>query len=191
MSQRTRRLSALGLAVAVIGFVAIVVLSSGGGGGGGQIPNDADGAFITGMVAHHKGALDMAVIAVDKAEHAEVKQLADRIVTEQNVEIDELNAAHRRIYGESVPAGGMQHGGSAEGMASEGDLNRLGSARPFDRAFIGLMVRHHQAAVRMAQAELDRGGDPETRRLAQRIIKTQSGEIDQMLAWRSAWYGGS
>ena len=191
MSLRTRRFSALALAAAVVGFVAIVVLSSGNGAGGGELPNDADGAFITGMVAHHKGALDMAVIAGDKAEHAEVKQLAERIVAEQNAEIDELNAAHRRIYGEPVPAGGMQHGGSAEGMATDSDLNGLGSARPFDRAFIDLMVRHHQGAVRMAQTELDRGGDAETRRLAEKIIKTQSQEIDQMLAWRSSWYGRS
>jgi len=192
MSDRTRRLTAVVVVACIAGFAGIVVLSSGSGEGGGSVPNDVDGAFITGMVAHHQSALEMAVIAVDNAERTEVKALAENILTEQAKEIEELNAAHRRIYGEPVPANGMQHGDlgmSADEMGMPRDLDALADARPFDRAFLDMMVRHHRGAVRMAQAELDRGGDPELRRLARRIIDAQTREIGQMQAWRSSWYG--
>lgn len=190
MSERGRRLTAAVLTVTVLGFVAVVVLSSGDGPRGGTIPNDTDGSFLTGMAAHHKSAIEMAAIARENAEHPEIRELAQRIITTQGAEIEELNSAHRRIYGEPVPTNGMQHGdldGSAE-MSTPRDIDALRDARPFDRAFIDMMVRHHQAAIRMAQAELDRGGDPETRRLAKKIITTQSREIDQMRAWRASWY---
>lgn len=192
MSDRTRRLTALAVTACLLGFGAIVVMSSGNGAGGGSIPNDTDGAFITGMVAHHKSALDMAAVAVDKAEHAEVEQLAETILAEQEKEIEELNSAHRRIYGEPVPENGMVHGDlgmSADEMGMEVDVDALAEARPFDRAFLDAMIRHHEGAVRMARAEVDRGGDPELRRIAQRIIDAQSREIDQMRAWRAEWYG--
>lgn len=193
MSDRGRRLTAAVLAVAVLGFMAVVVLSSGDGAGGGTIPNDVDGSFITGMAAHHKSALEMASIAVEKAEHPETRELAQSVITEQGAEIDELNSAHRRIYGEPIPANGMPHGGLDDSveMTTATDLDALRRARPFDRAFIDMMVRHHQGAIRMAQAELDRGGDPEMRRLAKKMIATQTREIDRMRAWRSSWYAGS
>ena len=192
MSDRGRRLTAAALAVAVLGFMAAVALSSGDGAGGGTIPNDVDGSFITGMAAHHESAIEMAAIAARKAEHPEIRQLAQSIITGQGAEIEELNAAHRRIYGEPISTNGMQHDGLDEstGMSTPADLDALRSARPFDRAFIDMMVRHHQGAIRMAQAELDRGGDPETRRLAKQIVATQSREIDQMRGWRSSWYAG-
>lgn len=190
MTDRRRSVAGLALAAVMVAFVAVVVASSGDGAGGGSIPNDADGAFITGMVAHHKSALEMAAIAVEQAEHSEVRELAEEIMRAQNREIDALNSAHRRIYGEPVPASAMQHGALAGDapIGSPEDLKSLRNARPFDRTFIAMMVEHHRGAVRMAEAEVDRGGDPEMRRLADRIIATQSREIDQMLAWRASWY---
>ena len=192
MSDRRRRLTAAALTVAVLGFVAVVVLSSGSSTPGGTIPNDVDGSFITGMAAHHKSAIEMAAIAAKRAEHSEIRQLAQSIVTEQGAEIDELNSAHRRIYGEPISTNGMQHDGldGSAGMSPPIDLDALRRARPFDRAFIDMMARHHQGAIRMAQAELDRGGDPETRRLAKGIVATHSREIEQMRGWRSSWYVG-
>jgi uncharacterized protein (DUF305 family) len=59
----------------------------------------------------------------------------------------------------------------------------------FDQQFIDLMVPHHQGAVEMARIAQVRGEHQEIKDLAAAIIQGQSAEIDQMKAWRLAWYG--
>ena len=52
-----------------------------------------------------------------------------------------------------------------------------------DHDFLAMMIPHHQAAVQMAQAELQYGKDPKVRALAQRIISAQEKEIAEMSTW--------
>jgi hypothetical protein len=49
-----------------------------------------------------------------------------------------------------------------------------------DQDFVALMVPHHQSAVDMAQAYLKSGRDPELRSLAERIVRSQRAEIEDM-----------
>ncbi len=65
----------------------------------------------------------------------------------------------------------------------------LEGADPFDRAFIDAMVPHHQGAIRMARAQLDKGSDGELDALDEDVIESQSREIEQMNEWRIEWYG--
>ncbi|WP_334187114.1 DUF305 domain-containing protein [Noviherbaspirillum sp.] len=48
--------------------------------------------FIDMMTKHHKGAVQMAKTALSKAEHKEVKQIAQKIVDEQQKEISQFSA---------------------------------------------------------------------------------------------------
>lgn len=52
-----------------------------------------------------------------------------------------------------------------------------------DTDFVIGMIPHHQGAIDMARAELAHGQDPEARKLAQKIVDTQTAEITQMRAW--------
>lgn len=52
-----------------------------------------------------------------------------------------------------------------------------------DIAFMQGMIPHHQGAVDMAKVVLEHGKDPETRALAEAVIKTQTDEIKMMEAW--------
>ncbi|MBA2537975.1 MAG: DUF305 domain-containing protein [Actinobacteria bacterium] len=49
---------------------------------------DVDQMFAEMMIEHHQGAITMASLALDKAEHDELKDLAEDIVEAQNREID-------------------------------------------------------------------------------------------------------
>jgi uncharacterized protein (DUF305 family) len=52
-----------------------------------------------------------------------------------------------------------------------------------DRDFVQGMIPHHQGAVDMAKVVLAFGKDPEVRKLAETIIKSQEEEI----AWMNSW----
>jgi uncharacterized protein (DUF305 family) len=61
---------------------------------------------------------------------------------------------------------------------------------PFDQAFIDAMVPHHREAIEMAEAAKGRGlTQADLSKIADDIIASQQGEIDQMLAWREQWFG--
>lgn len=154
---------------------------------------DFDRMFLAGMTAHHQSAIDMARVAVDKAEHPEIKKLAQDIITAQQGELVQMAGWHEEWYGEPVDGtSGMDHS-TMPGMGTEGGMgvspDELRNASPFDKAFIDAMIPHHEAAVTDARQALDRAQHQEVRGLARNIINAQQMEIDQMKQWRSTWYG--
>ncbi|MFI8090935.1 DUF305 domain-containing protein [Streptomyces sp. NPDC086080] len=50
-----------------------------------------DTMFLTMMVEHHEGAVEMATTEKDKGRYGPAKELADDIITAQNAEIEEMN----------------------------------------------------------------------------------------------------
>ncbi|HMO58158.1 MAG TPA: DUF305 domain-containing protein [Roseiflexaceae bacterium] len=63
-----------------------------------------------------------------------------------------------------------------------------GSDQPFDANFIDGMIIHHEGAITMANQALEAAERPEIRELARAIVSAQQAEIDQLKAWRVAWY---
>jgi uncharacterized protein (DUF305 family) len=152
--------------------------------------NATDAAFITDMTAHHQGAIDMAKLAQKRAEHSEIKQLANDIVSAQKAEIAVMERISDDI--ERMGEHGSGHMGMSDSeMGMDMDMNALENAEPFDKAFIDAMVPHHQGAIVMAKHELAKGSQPALREMAQDIIDAQTEEIAQMRDWRRAWYGSA
>ena len=50
----------------------------------------SDKTFIDAMVPHHQSAVEMADVALQNAEHEEIKQLSRNIISTQRAEIGEL-----------------------------------------------------------------------------------------------------
>ena len=67
----------------------------------------------------------------------------------------------------------------------------MGMTGEFDLMFIDLMIRHHEAAVAMAQLAGRRVEHGELGLLALEIVWVETSEIDQLRAWRDQWYPGA
>jgi len=148
----------------------------------------SDERFIDAMVPHHQGAISMAQVALENAEHLELLQLAENVISTQQAEIEELRAIKEQEFGTSeVP---MQMSPEEMEMMGMEDPSELANQRPFDEAFINAMIPHHQSAIDMAQVALDESDNPAIRDLAGRIVEDQTREIEQMRGWLEEWYSG-
>ena len=64
--------------------------------------DEFDKTFIEQMITHHQGAILMAGEAKQKANHQEIKTMADAIIAAQQKEIDEMKGWYRSWYGVDV-----------------------------------------------------------------------------------------
>jgi len=80
--------------------------------------------------------------------------------------------------------GGMMEMGGMPGVRYEGGMMAMEA-----RAFVAMMIPHHQMALDMAAIVQDRGSDPEVKALAGEVVSAQTREIAQMREWYRDWYG--
>lgn len=80
---------------------------------------------------------------------------------------------------DSGVAGGQPGGAAAESRSGVAVLTHARDSRAehLDRHFVNAMVPHHQGAIDMARAELDKGKDPKVKEMAQRVVDEQTREI--------------
>ena len=148
----------------------------------------SDERFIDAMVPHHQGAIDMAEVALENAEHLELLQLAENVISTQQAEIEQLRSIKEQEFGTSeVP---MQMSPEEMEMMGMEDPAELANQRPFDLAFINAMIPHHESAIDMAQVALAESDNPAIRDLAGRVVEDQTREIEQMRGWLEEWYSG-
>ena len=147
--------------------------------------SDIDRQFIEQMIPHHQDAVDMAVLALTKAEHDELKKLATSIRDSQSREIDDMASWYKSWYAAEVPESTVSGMGMMDDMT---DLELLENAELFDKEFIEQMIPHHQMAIMMASMMLNRTEHIEMKKLAQDIISTQTEEINLMSTWYNKWY---
>lgn len=151
---------------------------------------EVDKSFIEMMIPHHQGAVEMAKVAVKKAKTPEVKKLAKSIIKEQKQEIGQMRTWYKQWYGAQVSnmenmqmhhgMGGMMMVMHHQEMMDQEMMVALKNASNFDREFLRQMISHHEMALMMAGMVVDGGVHPETRKLADSIIKSQSAEINKM-----------
>lgn len=149
-----------------------------------------DRNFVSNMIAHHQGAVDMAKLAQKNAKHQELKDMADGIVAAQEKEIADMTSWQEQWgYPSSSSDNMMDH--SAMGMMDDmanmtAELDGK-TGDEFDKAFIEQMTAHHQSAIDMATPGEKNAKHREVKELAKAIIAAQSREISQMKQWQKYW----
>jgi uncharacterized protein (DUF305 family) len=156
--------------------------------------NEADVAFMSGMIHHHAQALVMSALAPSHDASPAVRTLTARIT---NAQKDEINLMQRWLRDRSRPvpevdasgriAGmpGMDHSMHMPGMLSPAQLDELGRARgrEFDRLFLTFMIQHHTGAVTMVHELFAADGaaqDEFVFKLASDIQVDQTTEVARM-----------
>ncbi len=144
---------------------------------------DPDLDFVTQMIPHHQGAIDMAKAELAYGTSANVRDLAKSIISAQAGEIALMSKwKESHVLAPTTDAVAIRAGYEAsnktmmDGMS--GGHDHMGSTA--DQPFLTMMVPHHQGAIDMAAVQLKYGKDPQVLALAARIIAAQKAEIVDM-----------
>ena len=130
----------------------------------------------------------MAEIVRDKTESPTVRTIAADMALTQQAQIGMMQG-WLQVWGLPVastePAmGWMGHPveGLMPGISTPQEIDRLREAPPeeADVLFLRLMIPHHQAAIPMAEAILERTDRPEVEQLAEAMANSQQLEIQMM-----------
>jgi uncharacterized protein (DUF305 family) len=143
--------------------------------------NNSDVTFAQMMIPHHRQAVDMAKLADTRAASPQVKELAKQIEAAQDPEIQTMSD-WLTSWGMQVPEDAMPMDHGMDGMMSDSDMQKLEgrSGAAFDKAFLGMMIQHHEGAISMAKDEQTNGMFEPAKQLVASIISSQSAEITKM-----------
>ena len=155
---------------------------------GSMMSQNIDEHFITQMIPHHEGAIEMAKIALERSKRPEVISLANGIIEAQERENTQMRSWYQSWFGKAPSTNGM---GMMHMGGMEGDVSRLTtvSVTDFDKEFLTQMIPHHEMAIMMAQMLQASTEREEMKQLADQIITSQAKEIDLMRSWLKSWYG--
>jgi len=181
------------LAAALAGAATVLLVSRPPG------EDSAEAGFARDMMVHHAQAVQMAGIVRDKTQNDAIRYLATDIELSQQAQIGMMQGWMGEwglpISGSEPTMSWMGHPteGLMPGMAAPDEIEFLSKAPPqeADKLFLILMINHHQGALPMAQAILDRTDRPDVRQLAEGIKISQQLEIQMMRSMLASRVGDS
>jgi uncharacterized protein (DUF305 family) len=150
----------------------------------GAIYTVADVEFMQGMIAHHAQAIWMSRMATAHGANARVLKLANKIDQSQVPEIRIMQQWLRR-YNQYAPDTSSWRTMAMPGMLTAAQLKELDAATgvDFDRAFLNLMIQHHNGALKMVDdlfATPLAGQEVDVSVFANDVVSAQTAEIGIM-----------
>jgi uncharacterized protein (DUF305 family) len=137
-----------------------------------------DQQFIDTMVPHHQLEIELARIALTRAQHDELRALAQEIVDTQTVEINDMQEWRQDWFGSRATP---PMGGAAEIAALRA------APEPFDIAFIDALLPFHQQAIDLANRAILEAGQQDVLDLAGAILASHSRQSLLLQSWRRDW----
>ncbi|MFK3984879.1 DUF305 domain-containing protein [Micromonospora sp. NPDC050397] len=177
---------AVGLVVGLVLGVAVGLLVPGL-----MRPGDTsvEAGFARDMSTHHAQAVEMSLLAHEKATDPDVRTLGADIALTQQGQIGTMQAWLREWHlsptGTQPRMAWMPDGGGTitdglmPGMATDAERAQLRAAtgRDFDVMYLRLMLDHHLGGIHMAEEVTDLSDDEEVRYLAGTMVAGQKKEI--------------
>jgi uncharacterized protein (DUF305 family) len=184
--------AAVTLLIVPLGLAGCGTTRDGPSGAGAGTP--AERAFLAAMVEHHVWGTEMARLAQTRAREPLVLRLATSLIAAHGQEILQMDAIHRRLFGDGVasdPAAPGRLGLTAREAALDdgAGIAALEGVELFDVAFLDRMAAHHRGAIALAEAAMRVAVDPELRRLAETILAARTAQVEEMTDFRASRYG--
>lgn len=151
----------------------------------GAIYTVADVEFMQGMIAHHAQAIHMSRMAEAHKASPRLLKLATKIDQSQVAEI-RIMQQWLRDNEQFAPDTSSWRTMAMAGMLTEAQLKALDAATAvdFDRAFLTLMIQHHEGALQMVKdlfATPGAGQEVDVNVFANDVVTVQTAEIGIML----------
>ena len=167
----------------------------------------AEAGFARDMQVHHDQGVELSMIVRDRTDDPEVRLLAYDIATAQSQQsgqmygwLNEWNlpqaasepsmtwmtrpGSSETGHDHTAASGGAGHapGDAMPGLATADQIAELTAASDVDaeRIFLTLMIAHHQGAIEMADAVLDRSENSVVVAFATSVVQSQTSEINLM-----------
>jgi uncharacterized protein (DUF305 family) len=144
-----------------------------------------DKDFASMMKIHHMGATEMARLQLAQGTDQQVKDMAQRMLDNQQKEIRDMDAFLANDNHNS--AGQSKSSPFYDRVMKEMDRMKMDNgdhSGSTDQQFVQMMIPHHQGGVAMANLYLKTSGqDQKLKALANSIKTDQQKEIQQMQAW--------
>ncbi len=148
-----------------------------------------DIAWLSQMIEHHTGALEMSRDVVKRGKKDFVLKAAKSILAAQTTEIKQMTGWLKSWYN-TVPD-------KAQMKLMRQDMKpMLEMSKPamagmdmgdVDKLFLEGMIGHHQSAVDMGRLALQKAARLELKKFAQQVITAQTKEIMQYKVWLKGW----
>lgn len=150
--------------------------------------NDTDVMFLQMLIPHHRQGVHLAELAASRATRADVRDLAAAVAATQNDEIETMEAWlvdwNQPTSADPDPNAHAGHGGmQTTDPEVIIELRTTPAGEQFDRKFLNLLTGHQHGAVELARLETGGGRSPQAMELAERIIKSRTAQIEQMLTY--------
>lgn len=136
--------------------------------------------FLSLMIHHHQSGKKMALVAMEKATDADLKQLAAKIEKQQSEEITTMTKWLKEWHGKS-PDSSMVPDETKKMEASTSASLGSKSGVEFDRFFATSMAEHHAGGIAMAKLALDHAEHAEVKAMAKKMIAMQEEEKEKLL----------
>jgi uncharacterized protein (DUF305 family) len=146
-----------------------------------------EASFLQQMIQHHRSGVEMAKLAADHTQRAELRQFAEKMISVQEQEIGQMTKWLTDWYKTSPKE--VANEKADKEMKMHMSMLRDKRDADFDKAFLDMMPKHHHMAVEMAEQAESKSTHPELKELAKRIAKDQQSEIKQMKSWATSWFG--
>jgi uncharacterized protein (DUF305 family) len=139
--------------------------------------SSADLMFAQMMIPHHQQAVDISFMALANTQNADVRALAESIITHQSTEVVTMKS-WLDAAGVSLDDSHSMH---MQGMLTEAQLAELEAAKDaeFDALWLEGMIMHHEGAIVMAKDVTD-SANAEVADFAEHVIEDQTAEIAKM-----------
>jgi uncharacterized protein (DUF305 family) len=145
--------------------------------------NEQDDDFVDALILQHEHGIDIARIAVAKAQHEQLRRMARKMIEDHEADIARLLPL--RDKGEERGRAELADMPGVVGMDSSWVAGKSGDA--FDGAFLTAMIEYHNGSIRMARDEETSGSDSEVKKVARSIAARQRAERAQLLQWQQEW----